>query len=307
MTEAIKKIQVIGLDVGRGYVKGYSQINGMEKRCLFKAVIGEGRDIDLKGRENPIYIECNNKKWFVGMLAEKESHTPVRNSRDSKVTNTVQTLIAAALSEIAVEDNVKIMLGVPYKSFRKSVLEEVIETYKDKTIKVRDKIKGGIKEVNIVNIGIGRESDAALYWQIRDIKSNNKPLGLVSVGFRSTEFTYFDKDLLFIDKNSDTLEFGNKSVMSNVKDILAEKNIIKDLNEIDSSDDYKDYKENAYKIAAENIEQQIEDKWINLGEMEIFIAGGTVLNMKFDEKFKIVDDPQMATAKGLYLLGTLQL
>lgn len=307
MTEAIKKVQVIGLDVGRGYVKGYSQINGMEKRCLFKAVIGEGRDIDLNGRENPIYIECNNKKWFVGMLAEKESQIPIRNSKDSKVTNTVQTLVAAALSEIAVEDNVKIMLGVPYKSFRKSVLEEVVETYKNKTIKVRDKVKGGIKEINIVNIGIGRESDAALYWQVRDRKNNDKPLGLVSVGFRSTEFTYFDKDLSFNDKKSDTLEFGNKSVMSNVKDILAEKNIIKDLNEIDSSDDYKDYKDNAYKIAAENIEQQIEDKWINLDEMEIFIAGGTALNMKFDEKFKIVDDPQMATAKGLYLLGTLQL
>lgn len=307
MTEAIKKVQTIGLDVGRGYVKGYSQVNGIEKSCLFKAVIGEGRDIDLKGRENPIYIECNNKKWFVGMLAEKESQIPIRNSKDSKVTNTVQTLIAAALSEIAVEDNVKIMLGVPYKSFRKSVLEEVIETYKNKTIKVRDKVKGGIKEVNIVNIGIGRESDAALYWQVRDRKTNDKPLGLVSVGFRSTEFTYFDKDLSFNDKKSDTLEFGNRSVMSNVKDILAEKNIIKDLNEIDSSDDYKDYKDNAYKIAAENIEQQIEDKWINLDEMEIFIAGGTALNMKFDEKFKIVDDAQMATAKGLYLLGTLQL
>ena len=60
--------------------------------------------------------------------------------------------MAAALSEIAVEDNVKIMLGVPYKSFRKKVLEEVIETYKNKTIKVRDKVKGGIKEVNIVKL-----------------------------------------------------------------------------------------------------------------------------------------------------------
>lgn len=307
MAKVTKKIQTIGLDIGRGYVKAYSEINGIEKKCLFKSVIGEGRDIDLNGQDNPIYIECNNKKWFVGLLAEKESQIPIRNSKDSKITNTVQTLVAAALSEIAVEDNVKIMLGVPYKSFRKSVLEEVIETYKNKIIKVRDKIKGGVKEITIVNIGIGRESDAALYWQVRDIENNNNPVGLVSVGFRSTEFTYFDKELAFNDKKSDTLEFGNRSVMSNIKDILAEKNIIKDLNEIDSSDDYEEYKNDAYKIAAENIEQQIEDKWINLDEMDIYIAGGTALNMEFDEKFKIVEDAQMATAKGLYLLGTLQL
>lgn len=303
----VNKVQTIGLDIGRGYVKAYTEINGIAKSCLFKSVIGEGRDIDLNGKENPIYIECNNKKWFVGILAEKESQIPIRNSKDSKITNTVQTLVSAALSELAVEDNVKVMLGVPYKSFRKSVLEEVTNTYKNKTIKVRDKVKGGVKEITIVNIGIGRESDAALYWQVKDRETNDKPVGLVSVGFRSTEFTYFDKDLSFNDKKSDTLEFGNRSVMSNVKDILAEKNIIKDLNEIDSSDDYEEFKDDAYKIATENIEQQIEDKWINLDEMDIFIAGGTALNMSFDDKFKIVEDAQMATAKGLYLLGTLQL
>lgn len=305
MNRIKKKTQIIGLDIGRGYVKGYTEVNGIAKECLFKSIIGEGRELDFSEYDEPIMIEYGNEDWFIGLLAEIESQTPIRNSKDSKVSNTVQVLIAAALSKLAVEDYVKIMLGVPYKSFRKSVLEEVIETYKGRSVKVKDKINGGYKDITIDDIMIARESDAALYWQVRNNERNDKPVGLVSIGFRSTEFSYFDKGLRFNDKKSDTIEFGNRSVMSNVKDKLMDKGIIKDLNEIDSSDDYDKLKEKAYAIASENIEQTIEDKWVNLDEMDIYIAGGTSLNMKFDNQFKIVDDPQMATAKGLWLMGTM--
>ncbi|HAT4181235.1 TPA: hypothetical protein ACOTGW_002749 [Clostridium perfringens] len=296
--------QIIGLDIGRGYSKGYSEINGLVKECMFKSIIGEGRALNFADYESPIMINFKNEDWFIGLLAEQESQTPIRNSKDSKTTETVQTLIAAALSQLAVEEEVKIVLGVPYKSFRKSVLEEVVETYKGKEIKVKDKINGGTKEIKIVDIMIFRESDAALYWQVRDNKNNNKPVGLVSIGFRTTEMSYFDKGLKFNDKKSDTIEFGNRSVMNNVKDKLLNMGIIKDVNEIDTSNDYEDLKKKAYKIASENIEQQIEDKWINLGEMDIYIAGGTALNMSFDSRFKVLADAQMATAKGLWLIGT---
>ncbi|MPQ42853.1 ParM/StbA family protein [Clostridium tarantellae] len=298
------QVQIIGLDIGRGYVKGYSEINGLTKECLFKSVVGEGRNLDFSNYEKPMMINYKEEDWFIGLLAEKESQTLIRNSKDSKVSETVEMLMAAALCELAVEDEVKIMLGVPYKSFRKSVLAEIIESYKGKIIKVKDKINGGIKAITIKDISIFREGDSALYWQVRNNNSNDKPIGLVSVGFRTTELSYFEKGLKFSDKKSETLEFGNRSVMSNIKDKLLEKDIIKDLNEIDTSDDYNDLKEKAYKIATENIEQNIEDKWVNLDEMDIYIAGGTSLNMKFDSRFKRVDDAQMATAKGLWLVGT---
>lgn len=295
--------QIIGLDIGRGYVKGFTEVNGVKKTCLFKSVIGEGRSLEFSLYKNPIMIEFENEDWFVGLLAEKESQTVIRNSKDSKTTNTARVLMAAALSELAVEENVKIMLGVPYKSFRKSVLNEVTEAYKGTTIEVKDKINGGVKKVKISDINIYREGDAALFWELRD-KELNKPVGVVSVGFRTTELSYFQKDLSFNDKKSDTIEFGNRSVMNNVKDKLLENGIIKDINEIDTSNEYDDMKEKAYAIASENVEQQIEDKWVNLDEMDIYIAGGTALNMKFDKKFKMVREPQLGTAKGLWLIGT---
>lgn len=297
-------IQVIGLDCGRGYTKGYSEVNGIIKECCFKSIIGEGRNIELSGYKNPIMIKYDNEEWFVGMLAEKESQTPVRNSKDSKISETVQILMATALSSLAIEDRVKIMLAVPYKSFRKTILSEIVETYKGKIIKVKDMVNGGYKEVKISDISICREADAALYWQLRDREMINTPVGIANIGFRSTELTYFDKELMFIDKKSETIEFGNGSIMNNVKDKLLNEGIIKSVNEIDSSNEYDELKEKAYRIATENIEQTIEEKWVNLDEMEIYIAGGTALNMKFEERFKVVEDAQMATAKGCWLVGT---
>lgn len=296
--------QILGLDIGRGFVKGYTEVNGISRKCRFKSIIGEGRNLDFKNYKEPIMINYNGEDWFVGLLAEQESQTAIRNSKDSKTSTTVEILIAAAISQLATEDEVKILLGVPYKDFRKTNLFEIIEKYKGKTFKVKDKINGGTKEVKVLDISIFREGDAALYWQVRNQSKFDKPIGVVIVGFRTSEYSYFDKGLIFNDKRSDTIEFGNRSVMNNVKDSLLEQGIIKELNEIDSSDDYNEYKEKAYKIATENIEQQIEDKWVNLDEMDIYVGGGTSLNMKFDSKFKVIEDTQMATAMGLWLLAT---
>lgn len=220
----VDDIQIIGGDFGRGYVKAFSKVNGKEHKAIFKSIIGDGRNIDLSDYEEPIYIKYENKDLFVGVLAEKESQVQIRNSKDSKTSDTVKTLMAAMLSEIAVKDTVKIMMGVPYKNYRKSVLKEVIDTYKGKTIEVKNNITGATKRVTIADISIFRESDAA-----------------------------------------------------------------------------------AYHVLGGNITQRIEDIWINTSEMDVYVAGGTSLNLTFDEEFKVVDEPQMATAKGLFDIGERRL
>ncbi|RXI57284.1 hypothetical protein DP122_00375 [Clostridium tetani] len=297
------EVQAIGLDIGRGYTKAYSEINNLKKTCLFKSVVGIGRTIDFDIYDKPIYIEVNNEAYFASILAEKEGFTPTRNSKDSKTTTTVEKLIYAALNEVAVYDKVKIMLGVPYKRFRKSELNDIAEKYKGKKVQIKDKINGGYKDIEIVNISIFREGDAALMWEIRNNEKNDKPVGIATIGFRTTELSYFDKGLKFNDRRSKTIELGNKSALEFIQKELEKNNIIKEVNEIDGSNDYDKLKEIAYRNLSERISQEIEDTWINLNEMDIYIAGGTSLNMKFDEEFKLVEDPQMATAKGLYLVG----
>lgn len=299
-------MQIISADIGRGYVKGFSIVDGEEKECCFKSIVGMGRRIDFKDYVDPIYIEVEGEDYFAGELAEKEADAPTQNSRDSKTSVTAQKLLYAAMSKMVVKDKVKIMLGVPNKLFKKSVLEEVIDTYKGKEIKIKDKITGGCKVITIVDISIFRESDAAAMYQVRNNRENLKPIGMVVIGFRTTEFSYFDIGLKFNDKKSKTIDpLGNKTALEYVQRILmnGKKEISKELSEIDSSNEYNDLKKRAYDGLSEKVAQEIENAWINLDEMDIYIGGGTSLNMNFDDEFTRVENPQMTTAKGLFFVA----
>lgn len=307
-TNTSSPIQIIGLDVGRGFVKAYSEYNNNKKECIFKSIVSEGRDgIDYEYHTDPIYIEYDGKKLFAGKLAEDEGHLRMSNSKDTKISMVVDDLIAVVLSKIAVAKEVKLMIGVPYKIFNKETSDEVIKAYKGKIYKVEDKIDGGVKEVKIINVGIFREADSALIHALNGLPNMEKPAGLVSIGFRSTELAYYNKGFKFNDRYSTTIELGNRDVLKYVSEILLrDRGINKTVEEIDSSDDYDELKAMGYNAISEQVSQDIEVSWKNLNEMDIYIAGGTALNMTFDEKFKVLEDTQMATAKGLFEIAELR-
>lgn len=295
----IKTIQYVGLDIGRGYVKGYSEHKGLKYQCKFKSVFALGRSIDLTDYENPIYVEIDNTDYFVGELAEKEGHSPTNNFKDDKTSMACEILIMTALSQLAVESDVKVMLGVPNKLFKKSEFDRIINKYKDLEFTVTDKITNKTKTIKIVDISIFREADSALMWQVKENPQlKNIAVGVAIVGFRTTELAYYDKGLKFNDKKSTTLEKGNVTALEYVDKTLIKNGIKHTLNEIDSSSDYDKLKEKAYRMLSENIETELEMLWINLKEVAIFIGGGTALHLNVNHE--LIEDTQMVVAKGLW-------
>lgn len=300
--------QILSFDGGRGYMKAYSEIGKEIKEVIFKSVIGDGRDdkVEYANYEDPMYISYESMDYFIGTLAEKESYSPIRNSQDSKTSKTVQVLLAAALEKIAIKDKVKIMFGVPYKNYTQKTLKEIQDTYKGKTIVVKNKLTGSTKSIKIEDVSIFREGDAALFHAIKGQINEDKPVGLVNVGFRTMELSYFDKGFNFNDKLSDTVEYGNSTMLKIIQDKLLSSNIAKTVNEIDSSDDYDDMKEIAYSLGSEKVNQIVEEHWINKGEMDLYLAGGTSLHLNPDDDFIKLPDAQMATAKGLFEVAKLK-
>ena len=274
----------------------------------FKSIVALGRDMDFNEdfnkmeNQDKIYIEIEGKKFFCGKLAELEGFNPNQNERDDKTSPTVKRLVYAALNEVAVSSQVKIMLGVPHKLFKKEVLNAVIEAYKGKTIEIKNKITGTFKEVTIRDILIFREADAALMWHVRQYPTlKNGAVAMVNVGFRTTELCFYEKGLKYNDKKSNTLELGNKTALEYVERELSTSGTKRTLAEIDSSDEYDDLKENAYEMLSETIANRIEGAWINLNEVAICACGGT--SQKLTLGYEVIDDPQMATSKGLYLVA----
>ena len=297
--------QIIGADIGRGYTKGYTVYNGEASECCFKSIVSLGREIDFDDYKDPIYLEVEGEEYFAGILAEVEGYSPTSNNMESKITLTAEKLLYALLDKLAVANSVKLVLGVPNKSYNKRTLIEVIEAYKGKTVKIMNNITKCYKKVFIEDISIFRESDAALFWELRDRTTTNKPIGMVTVGFRTTEFTYFDKGMKFNDKKSKSLELGNKTVLEYVQRELNDKyNLSKELFEIDSNTgDYDKLKEKGYRILSEKVAQEVDSYWVNTEEMDIYFGGGTTQRMKIYNG-TLVEAPQMATAKGLYIVGT---
>lgn len=298
-------IQKIGADIGRGYVKGYTEINGFSNDCIFKSVVALGREMDFKNYNDPIFISAGidddeYKNIFVGVLAEEEGHSPIRNSKDSKTSVIVKQLLFALLDKLAIANKVDIMLGVPNRSFNKSTLLEIEQEFKGKTIIITNHIFKKTKKITINDISIFREADAAFLYQANIKRPNNgKDNVMVNVGFRTTEISFFDSNLRFNDKLSASIELGNKTVLEYCK----YNNPQKSLEEIDSSCRYDNEKKLGYANLEEKLEQEL-DTMYNLKEVNLYVCGGVVSHLNFDEKFIVVDDPQRITAKGLYLLAT---
>lgn len=299
------KIQNIGIDIGRGYVKAFSVYEGKAYQKVFNSVVGTGRNnIDYKNFDEPIAININGDDYFFGELAIKESYNKVSNIKDEKTTDTAEKLLIAALSHVAVTKNVKIMLGVPNRLYNKRTLADVEKHYKNRDFSFKNLVTGEVKEVHISDIKIFRESDAALLYLERG-NVNTKPIGLVSVGYKTTEISYYDPGFKFIDRNSTSIALGQMDINTEVRRKLEQERIYKGNDEIDISENYDDKKQIGYNMVSNRLYEEIDGIFINISEMEkIYICGGASQNLNLDPKiFERVENPQLATAKGLFFVG----
>ena len=137
-------------------------------------------------------------------------------------------------------------------------------------------------------------------------KVNTKPVALVSIGFRTTELSFYEPKFKFIDKRSTSIGIGARDVLEETKKILETERIYKTVEELDIDNTYDDRKVMGYNMIANKIEQEIDSLWVNLSELEnIYLCGGTSYNIELSPTiFNRIDDPQMATAKGLFFVGT---
>ena len=96
-------IQYIGIDIGRGYTKAYTEIGKEKLSLMYKSVIGDVREnkVEYKYYDNSSHIEYEGRQYFIGLLAEQESYSPIRNSADSKISKTVEVLLVSVLERLA--------------------------------------------------------------------------------------------------------------------------------------------------------------------------------------------------------------
>lgn len=300
--------QVIGIDVGRSTTLGYTEYQGKVYKYDFLSIISDARQLsNLNNYKDPINITTEDGQYFVGELALKEGYQVVRNSSDSKTSLTVRVLIQAMLFKLAKTENVKIMINVPNNQFKKSVLLQVVSTYKDKTYVIKDNIYGKSKVVKILECDINREGDACAF-DVMGNDLNDKDSAFITVGYRTSEISFFNKNMMFNDKYSRTISYGVDTMLLSVKNELKNRDIVVETFEIDNNHvDYNDLKSKAFELANEIFTQNIEGVLPQRdSEINLYIAGGGSLHLNnLDDRFIKVEDPIYSVARGLYHIGSL--
>ncbi len=301
-------MQKIGIDIGRGYTNAYSVYETEVFECMFPSILSAGRNLVVESNiVNPIDIEFDGDRYFVGDLAQREGYQKMQNLTDCKCGVCAETLLVSAISEVVQTSEVSIMIGVPYKAFNKRNLKKIESKYKDKKYVITNHISGEILTFTIKEVNICREGDGALLWITKDLDILDRPLGVVNVGFRTTEFCYYDKGFEYRDIFSTSKEIGNKSVLLNISNYIMNSNesVMLDMCDIDTSDEYDDLKLKYYQLLSEQIESEIESLWINKNIMDIVITGGSAKYLI--TQYDVVKDCRMNVAKGLfYVLGELE-
>ncbi len=225
---------VIGVDVGFGFTKSS---NGKDW-TIFKSIIGEYTDIQFQSdfEENSflnnLHVQIENESYFIGDLAEKQS--TVR-----QFTLDQETLIAEYLKPLALTatglcagDNVTVNLisGLPVGNYKKDgkKFKDILTGYHNLAFFK----PGGKKENKILHINNVKLLPQPLgsYFnllfddkgKIRNHRLAKQKVGIVDIGFRTTDFIIFD-NLHYIERGSSTVHIGISKCFNHIANKLRQR------------------------------------------------------------------------------------
>ena len=199
-------MNVIGIDIGFGFTKA---TNGKEM-LVFKSIFGEATDIQFREHllsaaspEEHLHIELEGESFFVGELAERQSH--VRSftlDQNQFITNFAKTMAMTALSKLAsTNKTVSLVTGLPvsfYRRHREELSGLLLGAHSLVTLDAsgaRHEMSVTVKQVRVIPQPFGSLFNLMMgdTAELSDKRYVQEKIGVVDVGFRTTDYTVSDK------------------------------------------------------------------------------------------------------------------
>lgn len=198
--------EIVGIDAGGNQVKVF----GERGTDIFLSELGEYRDLKLTNRILPddMVYEYRGDRGFAGTLAQRESEFSGSMMGSNKAHHDMVIRVLIALHRYAVKEygHYNIIVGQPitnhteaYKSLMKGMLIENHEFT----------LNGVTKYINIERVEVSAEG-ASSYWS----SPRNGKIRIIDAGSGTVNIATIDNGM-YIDKESDTLEFGLNTNISN--------------------------------------------------------------------------------------------
>ncbi len=199
-------MNVVGIDIGFGFTKATTG----KDMLVFKSIFGEATDIQFReqllGASSPeehLHIELDGESFYVGELAERQSH--VRSftlDQNQFITNFAKIMAMAALSRlVSTNDNVNLVTGLPvsfYRRHREELSGLLLGAHTIVTLDAsgaRHEMRMTVDQVRVIPQPFGSlfnlmMGDSA---ELSDKRYVEEKIGVVDIGFRTTDYTVSDK------------------------------------------------------------------------------------------------------------------
>ena len=232
-------MQVLGIDIGFGFTKA---TNGKDT-LIFKSIFGEDADIQFWadfGKDTPtdhIHVTIDGKSYFIGDLAEQQSSVLHFTLDQEKLITDFVKILSLTVAGMFLNDqggmiNVPINLvsGLPIGFFKQNHerFPELLTGHHRITYHSHDG-QETTKEIYINKVRMLPQPLGSVLNLIMDDNGKitnrtlaNQKVGVVDIGFRTTDFTILDR-LRYIDRGSRTMETGISKAFSVIANKLREK------------------------------------------------------------------------------------
>lgn len=212
-------MEIVGIDVGFGFTKAFNGINSV----IFKSLIGDPTDIQFNSSigdntsASNLHVTLDNKSYFIGHYAEMQSNVREFTLDQDKLLTDFVKILAITIAGVCCEDvtSVNVVSGLPvgflkrdYKKFTESIKGHHEITFHNQNEKDVTK-KIFIKNIHMIPQPIGSIFNLIMdnHGQISNKALAMQKLGVVDIGFRTTDFSIFDH-LQYVERSSTTMDTG---------------------------------------------------------------------------------------------------
>ena len=231
-------MQIFGIDVGFGFTKA---TNGKDT-FIFKSIFGEDADIQFWadfGDDTPtdhIHVTIDGKSYFIGDLAEQQSSVlHFTLDQEKLITDYVKILSLAVAGMFldkggAINVPINLVSGLPIGFFKQNHerFNELLTGHHSVTFHSQNG-QETTKELHINKVRMLPQPLGSVLNLLMDDNGKivnktlaNQKIGVVDIGFRTTDFTILDR-LRYIDRGSRTMESGIAKGFSVIANKLREK------------------------------------------------------------------------------------
>ncbi len=212
-------MEIVGIDVGFGFTKAYNGKNSV----IFKSIIGDATDIQFHsvlGDESPtsnLHITLDDKSYYLGSYAELQSNIREFTLDQEKLLENYFKILAVTAAGLCTDTPapIQIVTGLPVGYMKRDTkrLKELILGVHTITFHQPDG-KPVIKKIHIDKIHVIPQPIGSIFNLIFDEKGRiidkllaGQKLGVVDIGFKTTDFSIFDH-LQYIERGSSTMDTG---------------------------------------------------------------------------------------------------